>query len=161
MECAEFPRGSPLFSVEPSNREESTKHQHPSSREVSISKLRKTPVFSALKPSFGSAMSGVEHRVESWCLDVLWSLVLGIWCFNLEWLHRIQRRTERCSRSAATVLFGTHHRHVQRQLYHERLVWADEKIFYAIGRFSFFHTSGVARLGFDLEQNCFAAGNDD
>ena len=36
-------------------------------------------------------------------MDVLWSLVLGIWCFNLEWLHRIQRRTKK---SLLTILFA-------------------------------------------------------
>ena len=58
-------------------------------------------------------------------------------------------------------LLGIHHGHFQRQFHFERLIWADEKIFHAIGRLGFCGGGGFAGLGFDLEQYCLAAGNDD
>ena len=46
-------------------------HQHPST------KTRKTPVFSALKPLFDSAISGDEHSLETWMFSGAWCLEFG------------------------------------------------------------------------------------
>src|SRR5439155_10097928 len=62
--------------------ERNTKSQTPSSREIPESKHQKPSCKHQRNPKFQAPNRGPRFELGTWSLELLWSLVFGVWSFN-------------------------------------------------------------------------------